>query len=234
MRGHVKAALVAVRWQAVRRGNALRQRLGLAPTAPARPVFRLPAPAAARVAITIDDGPHPQWTPLVLEVLARHQVTATFFMVGEEVKRFPHLARQVAEAGHDIGNHTMRHLQPFSALPAVEIRKEIGEASAVIEDVTGCRPGLFRAPAGSWSAEVLDTTEEYGMAPIDWSVDPEDWRPRDREHIAGAIAGCRPADIVLCHDGGGDRSRTVQALDDAIPLLRQRGLGFVPLRAPRT
>jgi peptidoglycan/xylan/chitin deacetylase (PgdA/CDA1 family) len=235
----VKAALVAARWQAVRRTNALRQRVGLAPLSPGRPLFTLPTAGTGQpgpsgtgqVAITVDDGPHPQWTPLVLETLSRLGVKATFFMVGDEVTRYPHIARQVAAHGHDIGNHTMHHIQPFSALTAVEIGREIADASAAIEDITGCRPGVFRAPAGSWSADVLDAAEDLGMVPVDWTVDPEDWRPRGRDQIFTAIAACRPSDIILCHDGGGDRSRTVQALADAIPVLRQRGLDFAFLRA---
>lgn len=235
--GYVKAALVAARWQAVRRTSALRQRVGLAPLTPARPLFRLPGaagrpgvPEGGRIAVTVDDGPHPQWTPLVLEVLARHEVTATFFMIGDEVRRHPGLARQVVAHGHEVANHTMYHTQPFSALTAAEIAREIADASTVIDDVTGVRPRFFRAPAGSWSAEVLDTAEDLGMVPVDWSVDPEDWRPREQDHIFTTMAASRPDDIILCHDGGGDRSRTVRALDDAIPVLRRRGVDFVPLR----
>jgi peptidoglycan/xylan/chitin deacetylase (PgdA/CDA1 family) len=228
---YLKAAAVAVRWQLVRRLNLVSPRLGLPPATPSRPTFRLPNDPPGRVAITIDDGPHPQWTEPMLEVLARHQVQATFFLVGNEVRRYPRLARLIAGHGHQLANHTVHHLQPFSALPRAKIASEIAEATHIIEDTTGQRPELFRAPAGSWSAEVLRTVADHGLRSIDWTVDPEDWRPRPAPDLLTSLARTRPGDIILCHDGGGDRSATVQAIDALIPLLRQRGLAFTTLNS---
>ncbi|MEU6075727.1 polysaccharide deacetylase family protein [Micromonospora sp. NPDC047074] len=191
---------------------------------PRRPAFGV---AGDDVALTIDDGPHPRWTPPTLDLLARHGVRATFFLIGDRVREHPDLARQVLAAGHLIGNHSMSHPQPFAALPRHELRSEIERTQRVIEDATGVTPRLFRAPGGNWSPGVLRTTAELGLAPVDWTVNPSDWRSPGVPRITRTLSRTRPGQIILCHDGGGDRSQTVAALAEVLPRLTGRGLRFV-------
>jgi peptidoglycan/xylan/chitin deacetylase (PgdA/CDA1 family) len=188
-----------------------------------------PAPPANTIALTIDDGPHPEWTPKVLDLLAEHRVSATFFIIGEQVKEYPHLARRIADAGHQVCNHTMTHPLAINRLSAKRIREEIVEAHDRIADATGTVPTFFRSPGGNWTKRVLDITAEHGMLPVDWAVDPRDWARPGVGHIRKVLLGSKAGNIMLCHDGGGDRSQTVQALREVIPALKERGLNFVHL-----
>lgn len=199
-----------------------RRRAGLG--GPRWPTFGVPGHA---VALTIDDGPHPEWTPRMLEMLDRHGVRATFFLIGDRVRERPDLARQVAEAGHVIGNHSMSHPQPFAALPWRRIRAEITRTQREIEDAVGVTPQMFRAPGGNWSPGVLRASAELGLTPVDWTVNTSDWRSPGVPRITRALSRSRPGHVLLCHDGGGDRSQTVEALDGVLPRLRDRGLRFV-------
>ncbi|MFJ5987362.1 polysaccharide deacetylase family protein [Lentzea sp. NPDC092896] len=181
------------------------------------------------VALTVDDGPHPRWTPRLLDLLARQEIRATFFLIGSEVRAHPGLARRIVAEGHSVGNHTMHHRQPFAALPKSVLAGEISDAQRCIEDVTGTTPKWFRAPCGNWSPLVLRQLRAHGLRPVDWSVDPKDWDEPGAGHVAQVIAGSRPGDIVLCHDGGGDRSGTVAALSQVLPVLRDGGTRFTAL-----
>ncbi|MDG4766361.1 polysaccharide deacetylase family protein [Solwaraspora sp. WMMD406] len=204
----------------------------LRPTTPAgrggRPVFRV---APGTIALTIDDGPDPRWTPAVLDLLAAHGVPATFFLIGDRVAEHPALARRIADAGHEIGNHSMRHPMPFAALPSGLINAEIGQAQRRITDATGTAPRLFRAPSGGWSANVLAATADAGLTPVDWTVNSSDWKEPGVGRVTRALARSGSGHVLLCHDGGGDRSQTVAALSVVIPRLLRRGLRFVAVPA---
>ncbi len=188
-----------------------------------------PAPPPNTIALTIDDGPHPEWTPQVLDLLAEHQVTATFFIIGTQVKEYPRLARRIADAGHQVCNHTQTHPLSMTALSAKRLRKEIVEAHDRIAQVTGVVPTFFRSPGGAWSKRILDMVAEHDMLPVDWAVDPRDWTRPGVARIRKVLVGSKAGNIMLCHDGGGDRSQTVKALRKAIPELKARGLSFVAL-----
>ncbi|MGI8330886.1 polysaccharide deacetylase family protein [Actinomadura scrupuli] len=189
----------------------------------------LPAAPANAISLTIDDGPHPEWTPRMLDLLAEHQVHATFSLIGLEVKRFPKLAERIATAGHQLCNHTMNHPIPFNALPHRRLVSEVTEARVRIADATGITPRFFRAPGGSWSPSIVHTAHGQDMICIDWDIDPRDWARPGTTHITKAMLRCAPGDILLCHDGGGDRSETIKALRTVIPRLKQRGMAFVSL-----
>ena len=197
------------------------------------PVYRVPqilpgAPANA-IALTIDDGPHPVYTPMVLEVLQRYRVQATFSMIGINVQRYPQVARQVVAAGHSICNHSMLHPIPFTALTPVQIQAEVTDALNRIWDATKTTPAVFRAPGGAWSPAVFQALTPYGLIPLDWDVDPRDWTVPGVPHIEQVLDTGRGGDILLCHDGGGNRAETVQALAQVIPALLARRLEFVTL-----
>ncbi len=233
--GPWRARLAQSGWSLVRRAESWRA------DAPARrpllargPLFSVPAAGPGRtgaspVALTVDDGPDPTWTPRLLDVLDSHDVRATFFVIGERAAHHPELLRRTLAAGHTIGNHSYTHTQPFAALPPDLVAEELRRTQRVVSEATGRAPVLFRAPAGGWSRTVLGAARDQGLTPVDWSVDPKDWRPPPPARIARTVLGARAGDIVLCHDGGGDRSGTVAALDTALGQLRAQGVEFTTL-----
>ena len=198
-----------------------------------KPVFTvhdiLPNAPRNAVALTIDDGPDPLWTPRVLKVLARFDVKATFCMIGAQAHGRPWLTRAIAGEGHALANHSYRHPMNLALLPPARIEQEVARTSEAIHDVTGVAPKLFRSPGGNWTPEVLTTSARNGLIPIDWDVDPLDWSKPGVPHITAALLKAEPGDILLCHDGGGDRSETVAALEVVLPALKARGLEFISI-----
>jgi peptidoglycan/xylan/chitin deacetylase (PgdA/CDA1 family) len=198
-----------------------------------RPVHTLhqltPAAPPNAVALTIDDGPDQKWTPMMLDLLAELRVPATFFVVGQQVKEFPKLVERMVAAGHQIADHTVTHPMDLPGFSAARMREEIGGAHDRIAQTTGAAPKLFRAPGGAWTEQIMDTATAYGMMNIDWEVDTKDWTRPGTRSIESKLLGAKAGDVLLCHDGGGDRSETVQALRRVIPALKQRGLTFVAL-----
>jgi peptidoglycan/xylan/chitin deacetylase (PgdA/CDA1 family) len=178
------------------------------------------------IALTIDDGPSPEYTPQVLRLLEKYKVTATFSMIGLEVAANPGLVREVAAAGHKIANHTWSHLD-LAVLPPVTVADQVDRATGAIHAVTGREPALFRAPYGAWSPAVLEQCLRSGMTPLDWSVDPRDWsRPGVASIVANIMRNTRTGSIILEHDGGGNRSQTIAALKIVLPRLLDAGYHF--------
>jgi peptidoglycan/xylan/chitin deacetylase (PgdA/CDA1 family) len=203
-----------------------------------RPVFTLsdyrravPGPAfpTDAVALTIDDGPHPVWTPKILALLERHEVPALFCMIGNQVLGHEKVARSVIRAGHQLANHTWSHPASLAHKSPASVRREIHKAQEKIHDTTGYAPRLFRSPGGTWSSTVMHESAQAGLLPLDWSDDPRDWTKPGTAAITHRLLAARPGQILLCHDGGGDRSQTYAALSAVIPALRARGYRFVAL-----
>jgi peptidoglycan/xylan/chitin deacetylase (PgdA/CDA1 family) len=198
-----------------------------------RPVHTLhdvtPAAPPNAVALTIDDGPDKRWTPMMLDLLAEVGVSATFFLIGQQAKEFPTLVQRIVAAGHQIADHTITHPLDLPALSAERIREEIGGAHDLIAQVSGLAPRWFRAPGGAWTDQILDTAAEHGMTCIDWQIDPRDWARPGTQSIESTLLTAKAGDVLLCHDGGGDRSETIHALRTVIPALKQRDLTFVAL-----
>jgi len=145
---------------------------------------------ANEIALTYDDGPNPAATPRLLEVLARHGVRATFFLIGGYVRRESALVREMAAAGHGIGDHSMTH--PNLALcSGRRIREELGDSKAAIEDVVGAQVRLFRPPFGARRPYVLRVAREMGMMPVMWNIICQDWTPIGGKEI------CRRAERGL-------------------------------------
>lgn len=191
-----------------------------------KPVFYVDDGPKA-IALTIDDGPDAIYTPQMLRLLARYQVTAMFSMIGIAVGKLPGVARDVANAGHVIANHTWRHVDLGALSPSAAV-SEMDQATGAIQDATGIMPSRFRAPYGAWSPTVLRRCAETGMTPIDWSVDPRDWaRPGVPSIVRDIMHTTRSGSIILEHDGGGNRSETVAALKIVIPRLLDAGYHFV-------
>jgi peptidoglycan/xylan/chitin deacetylase (PgdA/CDA1 family) len=187
-----------------------------------------PYPSDA-IALTIDDGPHPVWTPKILRLLDRYHVPAMFCMIGNQVLGHEDVARTVSKAGHQLANHTWSHPTKLAGRPREQVRREIERAQAKIQNTTGYAPKLFRSPGGDWSPTVLEEAAHAGLIPLDWSDDPRDWSRPGVAHIKSTMMAARPGQIILCHDGGGDRSETYAALSTVIPALTARGLRFVAL-----
>lgn len=195
------------------------------------PRYVVPASSARKgskvVALTLDDGPDPTYTPQVLAILRKYHVTATFFVIGKSAAAHPDLIRSLVDAGHAVGTHTWSHAN-LSNLPAPKVRHEIRRAVETVTATTGRMPDLFRAPYGSWSRTVFQECAAMGQTSIAWDVDPRDWDTPGSQHISSRVldqVGNRS--IVLNHDGGGDRSQTVQALRHFVPVLIDSGYKFV-------
>lgn len=181
------------------------------------------------IALTIDDGPSPAYTPQVLRLLHRYGITASFSMIGINVRAYPGVAREVADAGHVIVNHTQTH-RDLAFMPPARVADEMDYATEAIHRATGRVPDMFRAPYGAWSPTVLRRCHDTGMTPLDWSVDPRDWaRPGVTAIVRNIMDHTRAGSIILEHDGGGNRSQTVAALGVVIPRLLDAGYHF---RAP--
>jgi len=202
-------------------------------TAPVKPANRVqdvwPGVAHDAIALTIDDGPHPRWTPQVLELLRQNGIRATFSLIGVQAHAYPDLVKRILAEGHDICNHSMTHPQPFNRAAPDTIRRQITDAQSAIVDAGGVPPKLFRAPGGDWSTTVLSIVEDLGMIPIGWDVDPRDWSRPGTSLVTSRLLAARPGDILLCHDGGGDRAQTIESLRTVLPELKSRGLEFVTL-----
>jgi peptidoglycan/xylan/chitin deacetylase (PgdA/CDA1 family) len=198
---------------------------GVAPATSGRPMYYIEDGRRA-IALTIDDGPSPVYTPQILRLLHAYGVTATFSMIGMNVAAQPSLAREVADAGHTIVNHTWTHANLAMLAPAA-VRDQMNRANDVIRNATGRHPGMFRAPYGAWSPVVLKQCTQMRLTPLAWSVDPRDWaRPGVTSIVTNIMGNTRPGSIILEHDGGGDRSETVAALEIVLPRLLAAGFRF--------
>jgi peptidoglycan/xylan/chitin deacetylase (PgdA/CDA1 family) len=190
------------------------------------------APGSRRLALTYDEGPNDAGTPGLLEVLAKHQVKATFFLLGRYVKALPQLAREVAAAGHAIGNHSYSH-RNLIFLSQDETRQELRHTSQVIEEATGIRPALFRPPFGGRRPGTFAIARDCGMTPVMWRVSGHDWDADSAGSIVRRIiSGVKGGDVILLHDGGhrelgADRSRTVMATAGLIRRCQDEGYQFV-------
>ena len=185
------------------------------------------------VALTFDDGPSSTYTPQVLKILDEHRVTATFCVVGSKAESHPDLVEDIVEAGHALCDHTITHDLALSTRDEQRMRNEIGGTLHSIDDAApDADVSFFRAPGGNFSANLNAVAASYNLAPLGWSVDTRDWQqPGDQAVESAVTSGVRPGSIVLLHDGGGDRSGTVTALDAIITALQDAGYEFV---VPRT
>jgi peptidoglycan/xylan/chitin deacetylase (PgdA/CDA1 family) len=191
------------------------------------------------IALTFDDGPNDPYTFQLLEILAEHQVRATFFMIGRFVRQRPDIVRAAQAAGHLIGNHTTTH--PWLVLESpTRVRLEMADCNAALEDVLGERVSYFRPPHGSRRPDVLRTARELGLIPVMWNVIGHDWEAGVRaKDVLGRVekgisrngsAGWG-SNIVL-HDGGQagigqDRSATVEAVSRLVPKLVAEGASLI-------
>ena len=195
--------------------------------------------AGKRIALTYDDGPNPDYTPELLELLAGHRAHATFFQIGKWVEREPALAREVKDAGHAVGNHTFTH--PTLALCSTErVQEELrrchgaSEAAGIeYSQVDGA--SLMRCPWGRRRPGTLRAVRDAGYAPVQWSITGWDWAERkSADDIAGRCLKAREGDVILLHDGvhtepRADRSKSIYATRQVLERLGAEGYEFVTI-----
>jgi cellulose synthase/poly-beta-1,6-N-acetylglucosamine synthase-like glycosyltransferase/peptidoglycan/xylan/chitin deacetylase (PgdA/CDA1 family) len=200
-----------------------------------------------KIAITFDDGPDPQWTPKILDVLKEKGVQATFFVIGVEAEKYPSLTKRIYAEGHEIGNHTFTH-PDISNVSKGYFEVELNLTERLFEGQLGVKPVLFRPPYSidqepdtADQVRPLELAQQLGYITIGDKVDPNDWRDNPRRPADEIVADvfknlppCAPGNlscgnIILLHDGGGNRSETLKALPQIIDGLRQRGYEIVPV-----
>lgn len=205
-----------------------------------RVLRRFPGDPEGRVWLTIDDGPDPEDTPRVLDVLDAYGARATFFVVGERARRFPALVREVVDRGHQLGNHTMDHAQySFWAAGPRRAARQIEDCQKVVEDAAGVRPRWFRAPVGFENPFVSAAVERLGLQTVGWSARGFDGVVADVDRVLDRLRpGLRDGAIVLAHERGRNAAGepiAVDVLRGVLGSLAERGLrAELPPRVPAT
>lgn len=186
------------------------------------------------IALTFDDGPWDETTEEILDILKQYNAKATFFTVGNRISGREDLVKRAVNEGHEVGTHTYDHAQgsgegvSLILMSTEERQEEVEKGLQAIEDATGEQAStMFRSPGGNFDNSVA--TDLYGMivAEIGWNIDTGDWQQPGADVIAERIESADPGEIILLHDGGGDRSQTVEALEKALPKLVEEGYSFV-------
>ena len=187
------------------------------------------------IALTFDDGPHPKDTPQVLEVLARHEVRATFFLVGKYVEQFPNLVRQIHQNGHRLGIHCYRHL-PFPLENPSTLRAQLERTRNAIAEACGISSETIRhirPPYGAFTARTLSLLEGWGYRLVMWNSIPPHWMQPLSWTIQQVITDAIPGSIIVLHDGHGHGTRVAEIVDSIVPKLRAMDLRFVTMEEMR-
>jgi peptidoglycan/xylan/chitin deacetylase (PgdA/CDA1 family) len=194
------------------------------PTPPAATEATTPASPEKVIHITFDDGPTgPQWTPQVLDVLAEHDAEATFFVLGQNARRYPEIIQAEYEAKHVIANHTLDHCS-LSGIGREAFLREILSTQEILGDRAA---HCLRPPYGATDSYTRARAAELGYTIVMWDIDTEDWKGPGPQAIASAVLDqAYPGAVVLMHDGGGDRSQTVEALKTILGQLKDQGYRF--------
>ncbi len=183
------------------------------------------------IALTFDDGPHPRYTPKILEILKENDAKATFFVLGKHVEFYPEALKKIQKEGHEIGNHTFSHIDVKTASQK-KIREEFEKTQQAIFSVIGIRPNLFRPPFGFHNKKVIETVKEHNCKIILWSThqDSKDWsNPGVKKIVNTILKETKNGDIILLHDYVEGPSQTAEALKIILPELKKRGYKFVTI-----
>ncbi len=190
-------------------------------------VFTKNASAEKKVALTFDDGPHPIYTPKILDLLDEYSVTATFFVIGQNVVNYPEAFKKLLDSGCEIGNHTYHH-KNVSNMSEGDIRKELEMTEKAISDFTNIKPTLLRPPEGSFGKHLEKVCLEKKYDVILWSIDTRDWEKASAEQIVATVLNnIENGDIILMHDYVSHGAHTYEALKIIIPELLNQGYSFV-------
>ena len=178
------------------------------------------------IALTFDDGPHPLYTPRILEILRRYNVKATFFVVGMMAERYPTLVKAELGGGHDVGNHTYHHVN-LNMTPPAYVATEIKACGEVLASIAGKAPHLFRPPGGDYNDNVAEVSDALGYQMILWTDDPGDYASPGEDVIEQRILdAASPGGIILIHDGV---QQTIDVLPKIIKDLKSQGYEFVTI-----
>lgn len=199
----------------------------IAPTpVPSVPNTWNPKSGDKTIYLTFDDGPGPD-TQRVLDVLKANDIKATFFIIGKMIRTREDDLKRVYDEGHYVGDHTWDHAN-LATLNASQIDRQLNKAAVAIGPNMG---PCFRPPYGALDTEARKLAQSYGMTPILWTRDTNDWKKASKDQIYNVLMGSKPGDVILMHDGGGDRDNTVAALAEALPKLKEKGYTFGPVSA---
>lgn len=180
-----------------------------------------------KISLTFDDGPHPRYTPQILEILEEYGIKATFFVVGVNAKNYPDTMEKVIKAGHEIGNHTYSHPH-VSCLNSQTLCEEVEKCESTIYGLTDYKTKLFRPPEGLIDADVRTVLRDLDYKVILWDLDTRDWAHTPAEDIARYVTeNIAAGDIILMHDYIGHNSPTPEALKLFVPALLDMGYKFV-------
>lgn len=179
------------------------------------------------IALTFDDGPWEGTTAQILDILHQENVKATFFWVAQAAQSQQELARRVVNEGHAVGNHTWHH--PYEPMDEATAAREIDRAAKIFNEITGLHTTLFRPPGGYLNNGLVDYAKNQGYTVVLWSAESRDtdYTADTQTYINNVLASAAPGGIILMHDGGGDRSKTVAALPTIIKSLKAQGYRFV-------
>ena len=184
-------------------------------------------PSKPMVALTYDDGPAPA-TWRILDVLETYGARATFYMVGNRMSSYPDTVRRIASLGSEIGSHTWGH-NYITGLGAEALHGNLNQFDTSLSLLVGIRSATMRPPGGFVSEGSQQALASYGVPAIMWSIDTLDWKRPGASAVADQLKNATPGDIILMHDGGGDRSQTVEALRIALPYLKEQGFSFITI-----
>jgi peptidoglycan/xylan/chitin deacetylase (PgdA/CDA1 family) len=181
------------------------------------------------IALTFDDGPWQKTTLEVLDILKQNNIKATFFWVGEPLQSYPQIAQEVVAEGHAIGNHTWHHW--YRHMDEATATHEVEDTEELIYKITGIKTSIFRPPGGFLHNGLADYAKKHQYVITMWSVTSADtdWHAQPPAFVNNVLKGAKPGAIVLMHDGGGNHSKTVQALPQIIAGLKQQGYRFVTI-----
>jgi len=189
-------------------------------------------PDARQIALTYDDGPNDPYTLRLLDVLARRDARATFFLIGRYVRQRPDIVRDLVKAGHILGNHTFTHPN-LIITGAIQTRHQLEDCQRAVQETTGDAPRFFRPPFGGRRPGTLRVARSLGLTPVMWNVTSWDWKAWPAEKIVQkCVRQIRGGDVILMHDGshiamGADRSQTVIATECLIEQYQSKGFEFV-------
>ncbi len=193
---------------------------------PPDPTPNRPAPDGAVIHLTFDDGPNSTYTPQILDLLARYDAQAVFFAIGQQIGGGRAVVDRLVADGHRMGNHSWSH-PSLAELSRPAFDQEIGRTQEAIAAATGAPASCLRPPYGAMSSQTRPWAAEAGLDVVLWDIDPQDWARPGVDAIVGSVVDyARPGDVVLFHDGGGNRDQTVAALEQILAQLSDRGFAF--------
>lgn len=183
-------------------------------------------PAPNTVALTFNDGPDPRYTAKILDILQRHGVRATFFVLGDKAKKHPELVALIARQGHVVASHTMTHPK-MSILSDKRVIGEVEQSRNAIKQAVGKAPKCIRPPYGAMTPRVREVVEQHDMRVVTWDLDSFDYRRHGAEWMTNwVLNNARPKSVIMMHDSGRGAKQTVAALPKIIEGFAQRGLKF--------